>query len=443
VPPTKYALKGTPQFPQVEPAAGYWLYCPVPCAVPIGEIKDAVAKAGLPPFETDATKVQAEVDELKKKFATRNYFLPQNTLSRFLKHSGYTSRPPVGAVHSPCTGKPFILTGGELARLFEAETPGLWHRHILNVLFDPTISGGLGQRLSPPRQALIWAALDVAISSALSAAWYYKWYSDLDPNNPTTGVSFRPRPVEFDPSLRVLFDYRVNMSCPLTLGPLKNPRPPYPKPSPGTPRHPSYPSGHSTYSAAASEVLGCLIGHYLGSWAEKEFAILANNIGEARLWGGVHYRQDHEAGMLIGREVGKLVIKQLSESGISPTPAAVADPPAESDIKNDAEKFKKNCGEASADFCSPIRIKVDPEKIFISRVREGFGFTDPIPGVPFEGRESEGEVVEDIGFQNPSGVVIPGPLFPDDAVPPDELPPELRGDVQGDQREEGREQQAE
>jgi membrane-associated phospholipid phosphatase len=150
---------------------------------------------------------------------------------------------------------PIIKNGGELARLFENETPGLWHRHVLNVLFDPNIPNSLGQRFSPPLQAFIWAALDVAIASALMAVWHYKWLA--------TGlnqVARRARPVEANPGLGVLYDFEVEFVNTgqngrqvgdIVLGQPKNAQ----IASPGTPRHPAYGSGHSTYSAAASYVL--------------------------------------------------------------------------------------------------------------------------------------------------------------------------------------------
>ncbi len=68
---------------------------------------------------------------------------------------------------------PVIRTGRELARWFESETPGHGHRHALNLLLRDA-------NWSPPRQAWVWAALDITIYSALLAAWYYKWSAGID-----------------------------------------------------------------------------------------------------------------------------------------------------------------------------------------------------------------------------------------------------------------------
>jgi hypothetical protein len=186
---------------------------------------------------------------------------------------------------------PVIKTGRELARYFESETPGLAHRLALNYLLPTT-------NWSPPRQALVWMALDVAIYSALAAAWYYKWRA------PGPRVSRRPRPIECDYRVSVLYNRAVDCD-----GDADGERRTMPMPSPGTPRHPAYPSGHSTYSAAASEVLSYFFPDYAG-----EFDDLADNAGLARLWAGIHWRSDHTGGQLLGRFVAQRVIAQLRNS---------------------------------------------------------------------------------------------------------------------------------
>ena len=213
----QYSLVGTQLHPQVSPDASYWLRCEVLRTVPLNAIKDRVENnpdpaKNIQPYPADnSAQAQGELDELQEFFDKanrRHYFQHKETLSPFLVEKRFIRPWPSGAVLnrrgdlvSKKPGMPIIATGGELARLFESETPGLWHRHVLNVLLDPSTPNGLGMRLSPPRQALIWAALDVAILSALSAIWHYKW---LGPN-----TARRPRPQEVRPALGVLFDYRV------------------------------------------------------------------------------------------------------------------------------------------------------------------------------------------------------------------------------------------
>lgn len=205
-----------------------------------------------------------------------------------------------------------ILTGRELARAFENETPGLYHRHALNwLLFNRA-------DVSPPRHARVWAALDMAIYSALGAAWHYKWHR--------APFRYLQRPWEYNRFLDVLFDRVVNRT-----GSGDGPRRTCPEPTPGTPRHPAWPSGHSTYSAAASYVLEYFFageaslgrsyqqvlqaarsGPEFGpDWIALQLRRLANNIGEARLFAGVHWRGDHVAGQKIGRAAAQVIVDQL------------------------------------------------------------------------------------------------------------------------------------
>jgi hypothetical protein len=81
--------------------------------------------------------------------------------------------------------------------------------------------------------------------------------------------------------------------------------------TPGTPRHPAYPSGHSTYSAAAAFTLIAFFPQYA-----EDLLRLADNTGVARLWAGVHWRTDHTFGQLVGRAVAELIVNQLIAAGI-------------------------------------------------------------------------------------------------------------------------------
>lgn len=126
-----------------------------------------------------------------------------------------------------------IRTGRQLARLFENEPPGQPLRHALDALVTSPQPGTGAPYFtwSPPLTALAYAALDIAVYSAQLAAWYYKFQGG--PN-----IGFRPRPIEVDPSIDVLYDRELN-DTQSGDGP---PRP-LPVPSPGTPRHPPTPQG--------------------------------------------------------------------------------------------------------------------------------------------------------------------------------------------------------
>jgi hypothetical protein len=136
------------------------------------------------------------------------------------------------------------------------------------------------------------------------------------------------------------------------LGDGDGPRRVTPNPSPGTPRHPSYPSGHSTYAGAASELLSWFFPDY-----REELNRLADNAGMARLWAGIHYRSDHIQGRRLGRTVACLVIDQLSRSHIPRTPDECVvscpgarlppngpcDPPPAPDDIDDARNARDEC----------------------------------------------------------------------------------------------------
>ena len=358
----RYDLDGAKGFPQVEPGSGAWLRCPVLQTVKLQDLRDAI-DAKVKPF-TDFDE-ETEFEKLQEFYENRLKAVPN--LSRFLSDAGFFERVPAGAVLSMDKGIPQvgIKNGVELATLFEGETPGLWHRHVLNVVLDPSVDGGAGQMLSPPRQALIWVTLDVAIASALSAAWHYKWVAEG-----LTDVDFRRRPIEY------VEEYNENSKEPLEFEVLydliverdvagkifrKNPKKKGPTPSPGTPRHPAYPSGHSTYSAAASYVLACLFDGYKDprpalkglDWG-TEFKKLAENIGVARFYGGVHWESDHTLGELVGAAVGKLVIAQLNKSGIPVRPIPEFDTPDAAKVEAAAKDFGTKCGNANNDFCQGV-----------------------------------------------------------------------------------------
>lgn len=73
-----------------------------------------------------------------------------------------------------------------------------------------------------------------------------------------------------------------------------------------TPPHPSYVSGHATVSGAAAEVLKLFFprdARQIDAWA-KEAAM-------SRLYGGIHYRFDNEAGLALGQRIGKTVLERV------------------------------------------------------------------------------------------------------------------------------------
>lgn len=71
----------------------------------------------------------------------------------------------------------------------------------------------------------------------------------------------------------------------------------------GLPNHPSYAANHACLSGAFAYVLGTLIPQ-----ESDRLAAMADEAGESRLYAGIHYRFDKDAGLRIGRQVSDLAL---------------------------------------------------------------------------------------------------------------------------------------
>lgn len=71
----------------------------------------------------------------------------------------------------------------------------------------------------------------------------------------------------------------------------------------GKPNHPSYPSGHSCVSSSAAAVLSRFFPH-----ERAQLDAMVTDAGLSRMYGGIHYRFDIEAGQLLGRSVAAVAI---------------------------------------------------------------------------------------------------------------------------------------
>jgi membrane-associated phospholipid phosphatase len=120
-------------------------------------------------------------------------------------------------------------------------------------------------RMSEVRAARSFALLNMAMHDASVACWNAKYFY------------FNPRPVQLDPSIGT---------------------------SIGLPNFPAYPSGHSTFSAAAASVLS-----YLFPAGADEFVKQADEAGISRLYGGIHYRSDIDGGKAHGKVVGSFTVR--------------------------------------------------------------------------------------------------------------------------------------
>ena len=72
-----------------------------------------------------------------------------------------------------------------------------------------------------------------------------------------------------------------------------------------TPPFPSYVSTHATVSGAAAEVLAACFPAAAGP-----LQAAAEEAAMSRLYGGIHFRSDNEAGLELGRRIGRLVVER-------------------------------------------------------------------------------------------------------------------------------------
>ena len=88
---------------------------------------------------------------------------------------------------------------------------------------------------------------------------------------------------------------------------------------PGTPNHPEYPSAHSCITPAGGRVVSRFLRtHFidftvpsLTGLGDRTFATvqdLQDEVGNARIWGGIHYRTAVDDGIVIGRRVANHVL---------------------------------------------------------------------------------------------------------------------------------------
>lgn len=120
-------------------------------------------------------------------------------------------------------------------------------------------------RLDTPHAARLLGLLGATVMDAAICCWDAKYYYQL------------LRPNQADPTLVTLL-----------------PTPPFP----------SYPSGHATFSAAASEVLASFFPQ-----DAARLRYLAVEAALSRVYAGIHYRFDSEVGLQSGRELAALAIR--------------------------------------------------------------------------------------------------------------------------------------
>jgi hypothetical protein len=78
----------------------------------------------------------------------------------------------------------------------------------------------------------------------------------------------------------------------------------------GLPNFPSFTSGHSTFSGAASRILGHLVAGRASAYDG-----MAQEASLSRLYGAIHYRSDCEVGLKMGKMIGDKAINRAKNDG--------------------------------------------------------------------------------------------------------------------------------
>jgi len=141
--------------------------------------------------------------------------------------------------------------------------PGHWDRKAAELIYE--------KQFNELRAARAMALVNTAMEDAGISCWDTKYYYLL------------PRPTEVDATVTT---------------------------STGIPNFPAYTSGHSTFSAAAAEVLSYIFPDHT-----SELQAMAKEASESRIYGCIHYRFDCETGLVVGKKVGSYAVSRGQKDG--------------------------------------------------------------------------------------------------------------------------------
>jgi membrane-associated phospholipid phosphatase len=124
---------------------------------------------------------------------------------------------------------------------------------------------------NPPRAARAYALVSIGYYDSLIACFDAKY------------AYWAIRPNQLDPTMATLFP---------------------------NPNHPSYPSAHASLSGGQAEVLAYLFPR------DAEFIrSIAVESSNSRIWAGIHFRSDLDAGLSMSKKVAELIIERSKSDG--------------------------------------------------------------------------------------------------------------------------------
>lgn len=174
----------------------------------------------------------------------------------------------------------------EAARFWISTAPQLWNQVVRQLATAPGIDVTSAARM--------YMLLNFAGADAMIAAWEAKYtYNQWRPVTAIRSTDAADEMIHADPTW-----------LPLLV----------------TPPFPDYPAGHTSYAGAAEEVLTKIAGASPGDLVissptaggathhYKTFAEIADEVVNARVWGGVHWRTSSVVGRQLGKQVGRAVL---------------------------------------------------------------------------------------------------------------------------------------
>lgn len=169
---------------------------------------------------------------------------------------------------------------------YTATPPGHWN--------DIARAVTLSRKLALEDSARLFALLNIAMADSAIMCWDAKYAYDYW--RPVTGIQQAAR------------DGNAATEADADWTPLLP-----------TPAHPEYPSGHSTFSGTAAAVLASYFGTDEVDFAVgcdllpgvtrrfKSFQVAAEEIGQSRIYAGIHFQSACRNGLVAGRELGEYV----------------------------------------------------------------------------------------------------------------------------------------
>ena len=199
----------------------------------------------------------------------------------------------------PVTGnwRPLVLESGSQ---FRAPPPPAYDSEQLKAELEEVRSFTSERAFPVVQQATYWATFYTAYqlwNDFISTQLFEQRMSD---NTALAAHMYATMGVGFYDSIIACFDskYAYVFARPVHIDPsLKTIVP--------TPPHPSYPSAHSCGSNTSAHILAHYFPH-----ARDEALSMAQKAGQSRIFGGIHWQSDNQAGLPIGEKVAGVVIEK-------------------------------------------------------------------------------------------------------------------------------------